>query len=118
MNQSEVTLDLTPGLDASGAARAAITEAFGNLGDGRLVDLRLAVAALVTNSVRAQRKTPIRVHVWMSGDEQVRGEVADDGSGAKSLRRRQLSTDGSQLRVLDAVTTEWGISEDLTWFVV
>jgi two-component sensor histidine kinase len=118
MTQSEVNLELTPGLDASGTARAAITEEFGDLGEDRLVDLRLAVASLVTNSVRAQREAPIQVHIWMNADEQVRGEVADDGSGAESLRRRQRNPDGSQLRVLDAVTSDWGTSEDLTWFVV
>ncbi len=118
MNQSEVTLELNPGLDASGTARAAISKEFRDLGEDRLVDLRLAVAALVTNSVRAQRETPIQVRVWTNGDEEVRGEVADDGSGAESLRRRQRNPNGSQLRVLDAVTSDWGTSEDLTWFVV
>jgi anti-sigma regulatory factor (Ser/Thr protein kinase) len=117
MTQNEVFLELSPGLEASGAARAAVTESFGDLGEDRLVDLRLAVASLVTNSIRAHGKGPIQVHLWRNGGSAVRGEVKDDGSGAESLRSGSPD-DPIRTKVLDAVTREWGVAQEAAWFVV
>ena len=117
MTQNEVFLELSPGLEASGTARAAVTNSFADLGEERLVDLRLAVAALVTNSIRAQREVPIQVHLWRNGESVVHGEVTDDGSGADSLRAGSRD-DPVRLRVLDAVTRDWGVAQDSTWFLV
>ena len=117
MTQNEVFLELSPGLDASGAAREAVTESFGDLGEEHLVDLRLAVASLVTNSIRAQREVPVLVHLWQDGPSRVHGRVTDDGSGADSLRSGSRD-DPMRLRVLDAVTRDWGVAEDSAWFVV
>jgi hypothetical protein len=115
MTQGEVFLELSPGLEASGTARAAVTKCFGDLSEERLVDLRLAVAALVTNSVRAQRRAPISVHLWRSRST-VHGEISDDGSGAESLRSGSRD-DPTRFRVLDAVTRDWGVADDAAWFV-
>ena len=117
MTQNEVFLELSPGLDASGTARAAVTKSFGDIGEERLVDLRLAVAALVTNSIRSQRKVPILVHLWRNGASKVHGKVSDDGSGADSLRSSSKK-DPVRLRVLNAVTRDWGVAQNAAWFVV
>ena len=116
MTQNEVFLELSPGLDASGTARAAVTKSFNDLSEERLVDLRLAVAALVTNSLRAQREVPILVHLWQDGSSEVHGKVTDDGSGAATLRSGSPD-DPVRSRVLDAVTRDWGVAEDSAWFV-
>jgi hypothetical protein len=118
MTQNEVFLELSPGLEASGTARAAMTNQFGGMKAERLVDLRVAVAALVTNSTRTQSTSQIFVHVWEGGDHQMHGEVRDDGSGADSLRRRRGESNGDGLQVLDAVTADWGVSDGMAWFVV
>jgi len=118
MTQNEVFLELSPGLEASGTARAAVTKKYGDLSEERLVDLRLAVAALVTNSIRAQHEVPILVHLWQDGSAatDVHGKVTDDGSGAETLRAGSRD-DPVRLKVLDAVTRDWGVADDSAWFV-
>jgi two-component sensor histidine kinase len=117
MTQNEVFLELSPELEASGTARAAVTKNFGDLGAERLVDLRLAVATLVTNSIHAQEDGRILVHLWrQDGGGEVHGKVTDDGSGAKSLQAGSRE-DPIRLKVLDAVTRDWGVAENSAWFV-
>ena len=116
LTQNEVFLELSPEREASGTARAAVTKNFGDLSAERLVDLRLAVATLVTNSIRAQADGRILVHLWRQGGSEVHGEVTDDGSGARSLRAGSRD-DPIRLKVLDAVTRDWGVAENSAWFV-
>ena len=116
MTQNEVYLELSSGLAASGTARAAMTNQFGGMDAGRLVDLRMAVAALVTNSTRAQSGS-IHVHIWEGSNHQMHGEVRDGGAGAASLRQK-VESGRAGLQVLDAVTSDWGVSDGIAWFLV
>jgi hypothetical protein len=117
MLRSEFELELRPGPQAPGTARAAITRQLdGRLTAQQLFDLRVVVSTLVSNSVRNGDGT---IAVSLStADGAVRGEVADRGAGAESLRRLSGSLGRPGLGVLDAVTRDWGTGAKQVWFVV
>jgi anti-sigma regulatory factor (Ser/Thr protein kinase) len=80
-----------------------------------MMDLRLALTELIANSVHS-RGGPIQVRVWSEGAS-IRGEVRDDGAGAESLRQRP-GRSKIRLRMMRAMTREWGIRDETAWFVV
>lgn len=117
MSRNELELELGRGPDAPATARAAITRKLeGLLSAQQLFDLRVVVSTLVSNSVR-NGAGPIAVHLSAEGNA-VRGEVADQGAGAESLRRLSGLPGRRGLDVLDAVTREWGADRGQVWFVV
>jgi anti-sigma regulatory factor (Ser/Thr protein kinase) len=117
MLRSEFELELRSGPEAPGTARAAITRQLDDqLTAQQLFDLRVIVSTLVSNSVR-NGSGPIEIHL-MTGEDGVRGEVADQGKGAASLRGLADSERRPGLSVLDAVATDWGVSSKRVWFVV
>lgn len=117
MSPNEVELELRRGPEAPATARAAITRQLDReLSPQQLFDLRVVVSALVSNSIR-NGHGPIEVHL-SSGAEGVRGEVADQGHGAASLRALSRAAGRPGLGVLDAVTREWGTDAKQVWFVV
>jgi anti-sigma regulatory factor (Ser/Thr protein kinase) len=117
MSPNELALELRRGPDAPATARAAITRQLnGQLSTQRLFDLRVVVSTLVSNSIRNGRG-PIEVHLSMVRDV-VRGEVADQGPGAASLRELSQKQGRPGLSVLDAVARDWGTDAGQVWFVV
>jgi two-component sensor histidine kinase len=109
---------LEPVLGASGTARAAIAEEFGDVLDPeRLMDLRMAVSMLVTNSIHSKDGEVIKIRVWQDA-EQIRGQVSDGGRGAPTLLGRIEAHRRAGSSVLDAVTRDWGTEGATAWFVL
>jgi hypothetical protein len=118
MNATEVRLELEPVLGAAATARAGIAQEFGDLIDPeRLMDLRMAVSMLVTNSIHSKDGKVIKIRVWQD-DERIRGEVSDGGRGAPTLLSRIEAHRRAGSSVLDAVTRDWGTEGATAWFVV
>jgi hypothetical protein len=75
MTRTELDLELSAGLSAPSTARAAVAREFtDSVSAEQLMDMRLAVASLINNSVRSKDAGPIRLRVWEE-DGVIRGEV-------------------------------------------
>jgi two-component sensor histidine kinase len=84
-------------------------------------DLQLVVTELTTNSVKYGSGGSIRVWLSITPEDEVRGEVADDGpGGAKVDYTRPPEAGGLGLQIVDALCSAWcnpsGIGR--VWFVL
>jgi anti-sigma regulatory factor (Ser/Thr protein kinase) len=107
-------LDLAATMGAPAAARAAVSAWMsGHVTDAMLVDVRLLVGELVTNSLLhadGPGEAVIRIHAEVCGDA-VRFEVADRGT-SRPIARRSPSpqqSGGFGLNVVDVVSRRWGV---------
>ena len=118
MSASEVTLEMFPGLEAPGKARARLASAFADRIDPeRLMDLQVAVSELIAVAVRTDQENWIGLRVREENGA-LFGTVTD-GRFAETLRRGG-GTGRLRLarRMIDAVTREWGTRENEAWFRV
>jgi anti-sigma regulatory factor (Ser/Thr protein kinase) len=115
-----VPLDLyfaaTP--DAAAAARAAVGAWLGAaVTPGMLVDVRLLVSELVTNSFRhadAPDDSAITLRAELSGDALL-VEVGDGGTSGRVVRRAPDggTAGGFGLNLVDTVSRRWGVDRDV-----
>jgi anti-sigma regulatory factor (Ser/Thr protein kinase) len=117
----EVRLALESGPTAAPLARDELRLRLGDrLSADSLTSLLLIVSELVTNSVRHAPGEPIEVRITVNDDGSVRGEVEDQGAG--DIEIRELTHGGTSggfgLRIVEALTDQWGVYEDSTnvWF--
>jgi len=85
-------------------------------GRSRLVDdLRLIVSELATNAVVHGGAVPFTVSLEEAAGS-VRVAVHDDGAAtiAPRLARREISETGRGLVIVEAVSTDWGVSAEPT----
>lgn len=118
MSASEVTLEMFPGLEAPGKARARLASAFADrIEPERLMDLQVAASELIAVAVRTDQERWIGLRV-REEDGVLRGTVSD-GSFDEAFepkdgpKRQRLAA-----RIIDAVTREWGTQEKEAWFTV
>jgi two-component sensor histidine kinase len=114
-------------LPAGPATPAAARRRLAQLGD-RLdartrADLELVIGELVSNSVRHGPGGEIAVRLNVSAPGVVRGEVEDGGDGVVEVREaakdmRERASGGQGLRIVEALTTRWGVYPGSThvWF--
>ena len=84
-----------------------------------LEDLRLLITELVTNSVRHGPGGTVRVTVNVKDPNTVFAEVTDNGrEGVVEIREAAEDGGGLGLRILDRMSTRWGVYEGSTnvWF--
>jgi anti-sigma regulatory factor (Ser/Thr protein kinase) len=110
----DVTLVAGPG--AASAARAALTSWMGaRVGAPTLIDARLVVSELVSNSLR-HADAPADALIRLSGH--VRGdvlwlEVGDRGSAGSIVRRAPDPHHGGfGLNIVEALSQRWGVNRD------
>jgi hypothetical protein len=118
MSGSEVTLEMFPGLEAPGKARARLASAFADRIDAeRLINLQVVASELIALAVRTDRESWIGLRV--REEDGVLLGVVSDGRFADALPheggagRLRLAR-----RMIDAVTREWGTRENEAWFRV
>ena len=71
-------------------------------------DLQLVVTELTTNSVKFGSGSSIRLWLSITPDGEVRGEVADGGSGGAAIdHRRPPEAGGLGLQIVDALCSAW-----------
>jgi anti-sigma regulatory factor (Ser/Thr protein kinase) len=115
---AQIWVDLPANEDAPARARQAVREA---TVDAMSPDDRwraeLIVTELVTNAVEHGPGGPVSLALD-TGGHGVRGQVADPGPG---IRRHELAAQrpgdegGRGLFLVDALSDEWGLSEDQSW---
>ena len=119
LQQTELSLSLSPVLCASGVARAAVRDRFTDaLSRHAIADLELVVSELVSNAVEHGCGT-IRLDVDLDGYG-LHGFVADGGDGF-DYAPSSADTDkprGRGLSIVGALATRWGIRDGRThvWF--
>jgi anti-sigma regulatory factor (Ser/Thr protein kinase) len=116
----EFRLVLSPDTEAGWRARQALRHRFSEaLPPGALIDLTAVVTELINNAVAHGPQRPITVALAVDG-ESIRGEVADQGNPAATIRPdREAASEGLHgLRVVDQLTSRWGVYEGSThvWF--
>jgi anti-sigma regulatory factor (Ser/Thr protein kinase) len=115
-----LVFDLTVSTSAAAEARAILDALVADLEAEALGDLRIVVSELVSNAVKYGPGTPIHVELDILAPDGVRGEIADHGnpSTAPRIHDRPGAHGGYGLRLVDALTTAWGVHEGTTdvWF--
>jgi len=114
-----LSLSLPPLPTASGVARAAVRDHFGDaLNRNTVSDLELVVSELVANGVEHGHGT-LQLAIEHNGHE-INGSVTDDGNGfayeTPTVAGQELQ--GRGLAIVDALVTRWGIRHGNTqvWF--
>ena len=116
----EFRLVVSPDTEAGWRARQALRQRFGDSLPARtLIDLTAVVTELVNNSVAHGPRRPITVALAVE-DKAIRGEIADQGNPTNVIPQGSVATRRGHLglRVVDALTTRWGVYEGSThvWF--
>jgi len=111
---------LIPHADSVADARWHVRKALGSQTDpGTLGDVELVVSELVTNALRHGPGKLITLRL-AAGDGSICGEVVDNGQGvvAMSDEGRGPADGGMGLRIVDELTSEWGVRPGPTqvWF--
>ena len=116
-----VEIELSPRPESVAEARGAIGDLLEGLDRQNRDAVRLIVSELVTNAVRHGPEKPISLRVSRHGDS-VRGEVSDQGDGTIAISRtaEDYVNGGFGLRLVEAVSRDWGVEEGSTrvWFEV
>jgi two-component sensor histidine kinase len=121
LQQTGLSLSLSPVPSASAVARAAVRDRFtAALSRDAIVDLELVVSELVLNAVEHGCGT-VRLDVDLDGYG-LHGFVADEGDGFDYVpSSADIDTPrGRGLSIVDALATRWGIRAGRThvWFDV
>lgn len=114
-----LSLTLVPDETAPSRARTAIRAFSLGLSPHVLRDVQLVVSELVTNAVLHGPRQGIRVELELRGRDDVRGEIVDQGAaGAPEIRAAEDDPRSFGLRVVDGITTSWGVHAGSThvWF--
>ena len=114
-----LSLTLAPDETAPSRARTSIRALSLGLSPHVLRDLQLVVSELVTNALVHGPRQGIRVELELRGRDDVRGEVVDEGAvGAPEDRAIDDDPASLGLRVVEGVTTSWGVHAGSThvWF--
>lgn len=118
-----IELSLAARPTAAAIARQRLSSLSDRLDRQTLDDLVLVVGELVSNSVRHGPGGQIAVRLTISDRDVVRGEVEDGGDGVVEVREaaeeiRDRARGGQGLRIVDALTTRWGVYPGSThvWF--
>ncbi|MCW3011211.1 MAG: ATP-binding protein [Solirubrobacterales bacterium] len=114
-------LSLTLAADATAPSRARTSIRALSLGlsPHTLRDVQLVVSELVTNAVEHGPRERIGVELELRGRDDVRGEIVDQGvDGAPRVERAEDDPTAIGLRVVEALTTRWGVHAGSThvWF--
>jgi two-component sensor histidine kinase len=115
----DLAFDLASEPAAPTQARTAMLALAAVLVPSVMEDLRLLITELVTNSVRHGPGGKIRVSIKVSDPEHVFAEVTDGGrDGVVEIREAAEDGGGLGLRILDRISTRWGVYEGSTnvWF--
>jgi anti-sigma regulatory factor (Ser/Thr protein kinase) len=119
-------LELGSSVDAAAEARRALDRVGDELPGPRMRDVRLLVSELVTNAVRhagIAAGAPIRLTI-AAGDEVLRVEIADGGSGFEPRVPEPDPTraSGWGLFLVDELADRWGVEPadpgTLIWFEI
>jgi hypothetical protein len=117
LDTNELSLELTPGLEAPAIARAELRTRFGGrISADQLLDLQSAVSELVATAALGNGGGPVHLEVWRIEDE-LHGRVTE-ATLATELERRRGEEEGVLFRFLDAITWAWGAEADHAWFVI
>jgi anti-sigma regulatory factor (Ser/Thr protein kinase) len=117
-------IDLERSPSAPAAAREAVSEFAGFVGEDRLDDLRLLTSEVVTNAVKYGGAGTLKLQV-SSQDDRLRVEIIDQGTGfdaqgtAKARDRDDLELVGGWgLPIVETLARDWGSFEGSThvWF--
>ena len=115
-----LVVDLTVSTSAPSQARTMLDALVADLEPETLSDLRIIVSELVSNAVKYGHGSPVHVELDVSAPNRVRGRVANRGdpAGAPHIHERPGAHGGYGLRLVDALTTAWGVHEGTTdvWF--
>ena len=119
-NTEEFRLVLSPDSEAGRRTRRALRDRFeDSLSAQTLIDLIAVVTELVNNAVEHGPRRPVMVTL-VTGDETIRGEVADQGNPAAAIPEIREATEkgGRGLEVVDKLTSQWAVHEGSThvWF--
>ena len=119
-NTEEFRLVLSPDSEAGRRTRRALRDRFeDSLSAQTLIDLIAVVTELVNNAVEHGPRRPVMVTL-VTGDETIRGEVADQGNPATAIPEIRDATEkgGRGLEVVDKLTSQWAVHEGSThvWF--
>ena len=117
-----LVVDLTVSTSAPSQARTMLDALVADLEPETLSDLRIIVSELVSNAVKYGHGSPVHVELDVSAPDRVRGRVATRGdpAGAPHIHERPGAHGGYGLRLVDSLTTAWGVHEGSTdvWFVL
>jgi two-component sensor histidine kinase len=115
--------DLLPSTAAPSQARTLARGLADDLRPEMLADLRVVISELVANAVKYGPGGPIHVELDVVSAGHVRGSVTeqlDDGHRVTKPHIVEIpgAHGGYGLRLVDGLTTDWGVGEDSTvvWF--
>lgn len=114
-----LSFDLPAGPAAPAQARVALLALTPAVVPRMVEDLRLLITELVTNSVRHGPGGTVRVTIKVKDRNTVFAEVTDNGrDGVVEIRESAEDGGGVGLRILDRMSTRWGVYEGSTnvWF--
>ncbi len=114
-----LAFDLPADHRAPSQARGALLALTPAVAPRLLEDLRLLITELVTNSVRYGPGGTVRVTINVKDPTHVFAEVTDNGrDGVVEIREAAEDGGGLGLRILDRMSTRWGVYEGSTnvWF--
>jgi anti-sigma regulatory factor (Ser/Thr protein kinase) len=113
------TLELPRGASSAGIARLIVTAHGAGLPSERLKSANLIVSELVSNACR-HGSGRIQLTV-QSGDEGIRGEVSDEGTGARIVKADPRPARGGWgLHFVDRLADSWGVESggSRVWFQI
>ena len=120
---AQIALELPANKDAPAVARRAVKDAAASLmSEDDCWRAQLIVTELVSNAVVHGPGGPVSLNLELGGHG-LRGQVADPGPPIRKnglVRRRAVDEGGRGLFLVDALSDEWGLSEDRScvWFEV
>jgi anti-sigma regulatory factor (Ser/Thr protein kinase) len=121
--RGEWEFELAPEPRSVAEARGHVRASLCSVADADTLEcVELVVSELVTNAVRHGPGEPITLRLAADGSGGVAGEVEDQGDGVIAIRERDVGTavGGLGLRVVDELTSAWGVNPGSTrvWFRV
>jgi anti-sigma regulatory factor (Ser/Thr protein kinase) len=115
-----LTVDIHRDLRAPASARRAVEALAGRVADDLLVDVRLLVSELITNSVKYGGDETVTLKIDVESEHKLRVEVIDEGSGFVPVARSRPITQagGWGLHLVQTLSSRWGVYEGVThvWF--
>lgn len=103
-----VRLRVFPSVEAPRQVREELASLAGRIDQDSLSDVRTVVSELVGMSVANGTRKPIEVVVRLD-DGQLEGDLCDDGTGARAIRRKDSSW--LLVRIVDGLVEEWRVDE-------
>jgi hypothetical protein len=102
-------LRVFPSVEAPSRARRELATLASRIDQESLGDVKTVVSELVLVSVANGARRPIELDLRLDDEGTLEGDLRDDGTGARAIRRKDSSS--LAMRIVDGLVDEWRADE-------